>query len=119
VLAAAEAVLCAFRASDEGVVTCRLTVGFEDECVRLTLSAMGAPDAFTACHDRVSRDLIDGYVRQLRGRLRADPGSGELCIFAPVNTQLPPPPAIVQPASAAQGMKFFRVFDRTQGGLAS
>jgi two-component sensor histidine kinase len=119
VLAAAEAVLCAFRASDEGVVTCRLTVSFEDECVRLTLSTAGAPDAFTACPDRVSRDLIDGYVRQLRGRLRADAGSGELCIFAPLIAQLPPPPAVAHPASGAQGMKFFRVLDRTQGGLAS
>ncbi len=119
VLAAAEAVLCAFRASDEASVTCRLTLSFEDECVRLTLNATGAPEAFTACPDRVSRDLIDGYVRQLRGRLRADPGSGELCIFAPLATQLPPPPAVVERAGGAQGMKFFRVFDRTHGGVAS
>jgi signal transduction histidine kinase len=119
VLAAAEGVLCAFRASDDASITCRMTVAFEDECVRLTLSAPGAPDAFSACPDRVSRDLIDGYVRQLRGRLRADPGSGEMCIFAPVAAQLPPPPVVNAPASSAQGLKFFRVFDRTQGGLAS
>jgi two-component sensor histidine kinase len=123
VLAAAEALLCAFRTSgdgcDEEALVCRLTVDFEDECVRLILQAPGAPDAFTAHPDRVSRDLIDGYVRQLRGRLRADPGSGELCIFAPVATHLPAAPAVDEAPGGAQGLKFFRVFDRTPGGVAS
>ena len=119
VLAAAEALLCAFRASDADPMICRLEVCFEDDCVRLTLRTPGAPDAFIDCPDRVSRDLLDGYVRQLRGRLRADPGSGELCIFAPLTIRFPSVRDAGEPASSTQGLKFFRVFDRTHGGVAS
>ena len=107
------------QASDDDTLLCRLTVGFEDDCVRLILRTPEAPDAFTASPDRVSRDLIDGYVRQLRGRLRADPGSGELCIFAPVTSRFPPARDPGEPPAGAQGLKFFRVFDRTPGGVAS
>jgi two-component sensor histidine kinase len=119
VLAAAEALLCAFRASNDDPMVCRLEVQFEGECVRMTLHTPDAPDGFTAFPDRVSRDLLDGYVRQLRGELSANPGAGQLCILAPLSIRFPPGTDANEPASCTQGLKFFRVFDRTPGGVAS
>ncbi len=124
VLIAAEALICAYRASDDGPLACRLMVRFEGDGVTLTLTAPDEPDAFCNMPDRVPRDLIDGYVRQLRGRLVAEPGSGALSVQAPLaagrqrSTAAPAAPAPA-PAGATQGLKFFRNLDRTHGDVTS
>jgi signal transduction histidine kinase len=121
VLVAAEALICAFRSTDQDPLACRLSLGFTPEGLRLTLTCPEVGDGFVDCPDRVSRDLIDGYVRQLRGRLDYPSGGGSLSIVVPPSAPQPQPiPAAAEapdsPASqTAQGLKFFRLFDRTRG----
>jgi signal transduction histidine kinase len=121
VLIAAEAILCAFRASSgANPLTCLLTVSFNLDDVELKLSVPGEPNAFDCGPDQISRGLIDGYVRQMRGRLRAEAGSAELLVSAPCG----PPREQQQPdgemgRDVAQDTKFFRVLDRTHGDVAS
>ena len=82
VMVAVEALLCAFRSSD-GSLQFTITVRREAESVVLRLAAPGHPDIF--CDgERVSRDLIDGYVRQLSGRLDAPHGASTLVLHAPL-----------------------------------
>jgi two-component sensor histidine kinase len=124
VLIAAEAILCAFRACpDANPLTCRLAVSFNPDGVEMTLSVPGEPDAFECGPDQISRGLIDGYVRQMRGRLRAEPGSAELTVSAPCGPAAPEQPLQQdEPETGrneAQDPKFFRVLDRTHGGVAS
>jgi uncharacterized membrane protein YhiD involved in acid resistance len=123
VLIAAEAILCAFRASDANPLTCRLTVSFNPDEVEMKLAVPGEPDAFTCAPDVISRDLIDGYVRQMRGRLRAEAGSGELLVSAPCGPAQSERHARQGDDEAggdtAQDTKLFRVLDRTHGGVAS
>jgi two-component sensor histidine kinase len=115
VLAAAEAMICAFRAAAPHTLHGRLTVRRQEDGVSLTLTVQDQPDAFADAADRVSRNLINGYVRQLRGRLQADPGSGSLSLFAPMSLQDAGPEA----SNATQSPKFFRILDRTHSGVAS
>jgi len=124
VLIAAEAILCAFRASsDTNPLTCLLTVSFNPDGVELNLSVPGEPNAFDCGPDQISRGLIDGYVRQMRGRLQAEAGSGGLLVSAPCG----PPRVQQQPRrpdgetgkDVSQDPKFFRVLDRTHGDVAS
>jgi uncharacterized membrane protein YhiD involved in acid resistance len=83
ILVAADALLCAFRNADHCPLVCRLIVRFEDDSVTMTLVADDQPDAFAGTPDGVSRDLIGGYVRQLRGVLEVHPDSGRLSVTAP------------------------------------
>jgi two-component sensor histidine kinase len=123
ILVAAEAVICAFRGSTANPLVCRLTVRFTDDTVRMELSVEGEPDAFACTPDGVSRDLIGGYVRQLRGSLEVRPGGGALSVAASC-TPLGQPPDEA-PRSAAvdvgqtQAPKFFRLLHRTHNRLAS
>ena len=114
VLLAAEALLHAFHA-EPGPLTFRLDLRFEDGAVVLGWSP--APEAASA--GRITHDLINGYVRQLRARLEPAPGLGG----TQARTPLPPRarPAANDAASAApsQGPKFFRILDRTERGVAS
>jgi hypothetical protein len=129
VLIAAEAILCAYRVSSEtNPLTCRLTVSFNPDGVEMKLEVPGEPDAFECGPEVVSRGLIDGYVRQMRGRLSAEAGSGELMISAPCAPareedeppRLPSPPSDAENGqNKAQDPNFFRVLDRTHGHVAS
>ena len=125
VLIAAEAILCAFRTtSDANPLTCRLTVSFNTDGVEMKLATPGEPVAFDCGPDVISRGLIDGYVRQMRGRLQADPGSGELLVSAPCGPAPEEQPSRQPPQAETGGDKaqdpnFFRVLDRTHGHVAS
>jgi hypothetical protein len=122
ILVAAEAVICAFRGSTANPLVCRLTVRFIDDTVRMELSVVGEPNAFLCTPDGVSRDLIGGYVRQLRGSLEAPPGGGALSVVAPC-APLRRPPEDAPPAAVdigqTQDFKFFRLLHRTHNRLAS
>jgi hypothetical protein len=108
VQAASEALLWASHTTD-GPLEAKLVVSFEDAATRLVVAA---PGAFADADDRVSRDLIEGYVRQLRGRLAAEPDSGTLTIVAPVSRAPVNEPS---PDTDGRGLKFFRVLNRTHG----
>ena len=124
VLIAAEAILCAFRACpDANPLTCLLAVSFNPDGVEMNLSVPGEANAFDCGPEQISRNLIDGYVRQMRGLLTVEEGSDELTVSAPCG-----PAQSEQPApqdhreagdNAAQGPNFFRVLDRTHGHVAS
>lgn len=117
VILAAEALLHARHASTEPLAF-RIALRFEDGAAILTLSPpldLECPTA--AC--RVCRDLIRGYVRQLRARLEtARDGSG-LVVRAPLRMSSPAPANDAAPGPEGQGPKFFRILERTQHGLAS
>jgi two-component sensor histidine kinase len=114
VLLAAEALLHACHAIPDPL-TFRLEVRFEEESVVLAWSP--APDE--TFDGRVSHDLIQGYVRQLRAQL--EPASRPGAIQA--RTALPPRerPAAndAAPVTSSQGPKFFHISDRTERGVAS
>ena len=101
-------------------MVCDLKVRFSPDGVDMTLSVPGEPDAFFCGPEQISRDLIDGYVRQMRGRLSIPVRGGELTVSAPCA-----PPSTVaadpaaEPATGAQSPQFFRLLDRTHGGVAS
>lgn len=117
VMVAVEALLCAYR-STSGPLKFVITVRSEGDTVVLRLAAPGHPDAFSE-GELVSRDLIDGYVRQMRGRLECEPGAALMTVRAPISLlHVAAAPAPEAPRSA-QGMRFFRVFDRTPDELAS
>jgi two-component sensor histidine kinase len=123
ILVAADALICAFRNSGGHPMTCRLMLQFADDSVTMTLAVEDEPDAFARTPDGVSRDLIGGYVRQLRGVLDIPAGAGRLTVVAPcapigqeqVDAPAPAPADIGQ----AQGSKFFRLLHRTHSRLAS
>jgi hypothetical protein len=122
-LVAAEAVLCAFRACPVEILRCRLSVHFTDDSVSMTLAAQSNPDAFEGVADSISRDLIGGYVRQLRGVLLAPTGAGVLTVTAPcAPLQRPadgcPAPSPSEPPATSE-RKFFRAPHRTHSRLAS
>jgi two-component sensor histidine kinase len=117
VMVAVEALLCAFRSST-GPMQFTLTVRQEPDGVMLRLAAPGHPDIFVN-GERVSRDLIDGYVRQLRGRLEVAKGSATLVVRAPLSLMLAPAITTDDAAAPTQGLRFFRVLDRTHGSVAS
>ena len=122
VLIAADALICAFRASGAGPLSCRLSVRLADDAVIMPLSTPGEPDAFPGRSDRIALDLIEGYVRQLRGEMRAEAGAGLLSVRAPLASARSPAPATdgdAPAATPAHGLQFFRMSDRTHGGLAS
>ena len=123
VLIAAEALICAYRASDNRPLACSLAVRFEGDGVTLTLTAPNEPDVFCGLPDRLPRDLIDGYVRQLRGRLVAEPGSGAFSVQAPLEAGRQRSTAASgqapAPSGATQGLKFFRNLDRTHSHVTS
>jgi hypothetical protein len=124
VLIAAEAILCAFRACpDANPLTCHMAVSFNPDGVEMKLSVPGQPGAFDCGPEHISRGLIDGYVRQMRGRLRAEPGAGELSVSAPCGAaRTGHGPRANDPESGgdvAQDPKFFRVLDRTHDTVAS
>ena len=83
VLVAAEALLCAFRGSRNDPLRCLLQVRFVGGTVSMSLAVTNAPDAFAGSPQSISRDLIGGYVRQLRGVLEAPAGGGSLAVTAP------------------------------------
>jgi hypothetical protein len=124
VLIGAEAIICAFRASQTNPLLCHLTVGFGSETVDLKLTVVGEPDAFSCGPDQISRDLIDGYVRQVRGRLHTPSGGAELSVSAPCPAPRPEHLAVDQEGTPTRGdptqaPKFFRLLDRTHSDLAS
>lgn len=123
ILVAADALLCAFRNAPGPALTCRLIVRFAADTVTMTLSVDDEPDAMAATPDGVSRDLIGGYVRQLRGVLEAPVGGGRLTVTAPCALVSPAaevcpqqPESDVVPGPAP---KFFRFGHRTHSRLAS
>jgi len=116
-MVAAEALLCTLHGTADPVQF-TLTVRQEPQGVMLRLGAPGHPDVF--CEgERVSHDLIDGYVRQLRGRLETPEGSAALVLHAPMSVRPPDADESEETAPGAQGMRFFRVLDRTHGHVAS
>jgi uncharacterized SAM-binding protein YcdF (DUF218 family) len=124
VLIAAEAILCAFRACpDANPLTCLMAVSFNPDGVEMKLSVPGQPGAFHCGPEQISRSLIDGYVRQMRGRLTAEAGTGELAISAPCGPagteHAPRSDDHESGGDVAQDPNFFRVSDRTHDGVAS
>jgi hypothetical protein len=118
---AAEALICAFRSSDSPVLPCRLTVGFVGEIVTMAVSAPGKP---LACGPAmISSDLIDGYVRQMRGRLEISETLGRLTVTAdcPAMALLAAEPSaeLADGLGPMQHPKFFKVSGRTHDGLES
>ena len=116
VAVAAEALICALRGDLPDPLLCHLTVAFTDDEVEMTMVAQGEPNAYACAPQMVSRDLIDGYVRQMKGRLTAQEGSGSLSVTAPCPLPGGRPQA---DARDDQDTKFFPVTDRTHGRLAS
>jgi hypothetical protein len=112
---AAEAVICGFRGSHSKPLICRISVRFVADRVDLSLTAPYEPDAFAGSSELVSRDLIDGYTRQMKGTLFVDPGAGALAMSAPC----PLPTSVRAEGSGQHDTKLFRDFDRTHGPLAS
>ncbi len=117
---AAEALVCAFRSTRSNPLACHLKLTFNVDGVEMTLTVADEPDAFICGPDQISRDLIDGYIRQMRGRLNVLEGTGQLTVSAPCH--LPRHEAEQAPAdapSSTQTPKFFRVLDRTHRSVAS
>jgi hypothetical protein len=123
ILVAADALICAYRSAPSPALTCRLIVRFTADTVTMTLSVDNEPDAMAATPGGVSRDLIGGYVRQLRGVLEAPIGGGRLTVTAPCAAVAQAPevsPPLTEPnAAALQRPKFFRLPHRTHSRLAS
>jgi two-component sensor histidine kinase len=80
---AAEALICAVRSAGTTPLTCTLSVGFDADTVRLRIAVSDEPDPFVCGPGEVSRDLIDGYVRQMHGRLDMTAEGGALTVTAP------------------------------------
>ena len=114
VLLAAEALLHACHAEPDPL-TFRLELRFEEGAVVLGWSP--APDP--AFKERVTYDLINGYVRQLRARLEPAPGLGGIQARAPLPPYTRAPANDAAPVTPRQGPKFFRILDRTERGVAS
>lgn len=121
VILTAETLLHALHTSS-GPVAFHIGLRFEDDGVILTVSPpldleAASPDA------RVCRDLIQGYVRQLRGRLETTADGSSLVLRAPlrgpVQEPLPAPANDHAPRTPRQGPKFFRILERTERGFAS
>jgi hypothetical protein len=121
VLVAAEALICAFRSSGPERLNCNFKVCGQPQGVQLAVLAVGHPEAFAQAS--VSRDLIGGYVRQLRGTLEAAPGTGVLTILAPwpagFDRSGMTDSAYNLSPGAGEGLKFFRILDRTHGPVVS
>jgi len=112
---AAEAMICGFRGSQSTPLVCVLVVRFVMDSVELSLTILDEPYAFATSPDRVSRDLIDGYIRQMRGKLVVEVGAGVLALSAPC-----PLPSSGEPMGSGQhDTKLFGVLDRTHGPLVS
>jgi hypothetical protein len=113
---AAEAMICAFRGTQANPLLCTLSVRFGGGRVELMLAAPTEPTAFSAKPESMSRDLIDGYVRQVKGVLMAPDGGGTLSVSAPCRLL---DASVADAASEAEATKFFHLSDRTHGRLAS
>jgi two-component sensor histidine kinase len=114
VLLAAEALLHACHAAPDPLAF-QMSVRFEDEAVVLAWS----PCPESGADDRVDRDLIQGYVRQLRARLEPGPRAGAVQVRAALPQPAPAAANDAAPADSSQGPKFFRILDRTERGVAS
>jgi two-component sensor histidine kinase len=117
---AAEALICAYRSTKSNPLACHLRLAFNLDGVEMTLTVADEPHAFVCGPDQISRDLIGGYVRQMRGRLSVPEGLGQLTVAAPCHQ---PRHGDADPApdagDAPQAPKFFRVLDRTHRNVAS
>jgi HAMP domain-containing protein len=80
VLIANEAVMCAYRCSGEAIMACNVAVTDSPDGVVLCLELPGGSSFDWS--KTVSSDLINGYVRQLRGRLDLSDAS-HLTVEAP------------------------------------
>ena len=111
-----EVLLHACHATD-GPLLFRIVLRFEEEAVVLMLSPAPDPEVRTPAAV-VCRELIQGYVRQLRARVEAGP-DGALRLRAPVPRPRPRAANDSAPAPVGQGPKFFRILERTHSGVAS
>ena len=114
VLLAAEALLHAWHAVP-GALAFHLTLRFEAGAVVLAWSPAPQADSDSG----VSRDLIGGYVRQLKALLEPGPGTASLQARAPLPRPAPDAANDAAPVRSGQGLKFFRILDRTERGVAS
>ena len=117
VLLAAETLLHAGHASS-GTLVFRITVRFEESSVVMQLSP--APDQL--CNSPGAggcRDLIQGYMRQLRARAEPAPDGSGFRLRAPMPASQPTAANDTAPAASSQGPKFFRILDRTERDVAS
>jgi hypothetical protein len=117
VLVAAEALLHACHATS-GPVTFRIVLRFDDSSAVMQLSP-ALDDACASPGAGVCRDLIQGYLRQLRARLEPASDGGALRLRAPLPGPQPPAANDAAPAPSGQDTKFFRVLDRTERDVAS
>ncbi len=86
VLIATEALMQAYRRPSRKLLSCRLKVAMhDDEDVVLTISIEEDLHAFDAAGG-ISLTLIEGYVRQIRGRLDLAEDAGQLVVHAPFPT---------------------------------
>ncbi len=116
VLLAAEALLCAWHASS-GPLAFRILLRFDGDVLVVTFDP--GVDLGQTPGTQVCRDLILGYVRQLRGRLEPFNDSGRMMLRAPVPGRQPAAANDAAPGPSAQGPKFFRILDRTHSEVAS
>lgn len=114
VMLAAEGLLHACHGAS-GPLAFRLQVRFEDKDVILNWSP--APEA--AEDARISHDLMQGYVRQLRARLEPGPQPGSIQVRAALPQPAPAAANDTAPVNSSQGPKLFRILDRTERGVAS
>ena len=119
VLLAAEALLDACHAVP-GPLIFRLELRFDEDCAILGWSP--APDE--ASHGRVTYDLINGYVRQLRAQLEPAPELGGIQARAPLPQRTQKTRRQRRGNRLHRGRrdpKFFRILpkDRTERGVAS
>lgn len=114
VMLAAEGLLHACHGAS-GPLAFKLQVRFEDKDVILNWSP--APEA--AEDARISHDLMQGYVRQLRARLEPGPQPGSIQVRAALPQPAPAAANDTAPVNSSQGPKLFRILDRTERGVAS
>ncbi|HEY4031314.1 MAG TPA: histidine kinase dimerization/phosphoacceptor domain -containing protein [Caulobacteraceae bacterium] len=118
VMLAAEALLHACHALC-GPCAFHLQVRFEGESVVLAWSPAPESEPAPEPDGRVSHDLIQGYVRQLKGRIEPGPWPGSTQVRVALPRPHPAAANDTAPVGSSQGPKFFRILDRTERGVAS